>query len=89
VSVRGVRPLPPSSHAYLFALRLSRFPVNGRLIRDDHGRVFRVPYGRADCPSFSVDWIGPDGGWRVVVFPGLERRPDGAVARKAPKVATA
>lgn len=62
---------------------------DGRLIRDENGNVFRIPCGKADVPSWSVDWIGEDGRWRVVVFPGLARRTDTAVERKAQKVATA
>lgn len=63
--------------------------TSGRLIRDNEGRVFRIPYGTRDVPSFSVDWVGTDGGWRVFVFPGLERRPTSAVERPERKVAQA
>ena len=59
------------------------------LIRDEEGRIFRIPFGKADVPSFSVEWYGSDGGWRIAVFPGLARRTDTAVERKAQKVATA
>ena len=63
--------------------------MNGRLIRDDDGRVFRIPYGKAEVESFSVEWIGSDGGWRMAVFPGLTKRTDTAVEQKPQRVAQA
>lgn len=58
----------------------------GRLIRDDQGRTFRLPYGRASAPSWSIQWEDR-AGWHVLVFPGLVARRHRIDAE--PKVATA
>ena len=61
---------------------------NGRLIRDADGHLFHIPWGKADVESFAV-WVPIGNEQRLVVFPGLVRRPDSEVRRPVGRVARA
>jgi hypothetical protein len=51
--------------------------------------AIHVPYGLRDVGPFHVEMVGADGCWRVMVFPGLARKPDTAQVRRPPKAARA